>query len=692
MITMENTQASTQSQSGSLRPRFNDQRRPSRFTGLLLGFAAATLLIGLLACGGKSSSVTPTPTPTPAPSPTATPTPAATPTPTPTPTPSVSAFQPTRGPATTPVTILGTNLAGVTAIKFNGADASAFTVVSETQISATVPAGATDGKISVTTPAGTATSATNFAVTSGSDTLDLTIEGMYITQAAQNYPDHTVPLLQDRSAWIRVFVRANQTNTATPSVGVHFINGSTDNTFTISAPGTSVPTTIDPNVDESWNASVPAGWITPGTHIEATVDPTNAIAEADETDNQSSQNLDVRVIQPWKITLFPVKTGDGRIGNTGAHTAQEWIDVAKRMHAVNDSVDVVIGSTWTTSAATLQSNGTGWNTVLTELRSKRTTDAVTDRYYYGIVNPNYSSGVVGLGYQPGVAAIGWDRGTDAFYTLAHEEGHNFSLFHSPCGNPANPDPDYPYPDGSIGVPGWDVFASTDNLKTKDSPDVMSYCGTTNQWISDYDFDKVLEWRDANPSAAIVPDVNAPTEGLLVWGEIRNGEVNLQPSFRVRNTHQLVQAGPYTWEARDASGRVLASASFGAEEIADLPGDPVSGFSFIVPLAPEALDAVHSVHVLKSGHEMARTVSASDTAAQLAFMQSTTRVLDVPDHKAQIYWNASRYPMVMLRDARTGEVRGFLQGGAAMVDDVPVDLELHLSDGVRSQKITHHRAE
>jgi len=61
------------------------------------------------------------------------------------------------------VTVAGTNLAGATAVRFNGAPA-AFTVISPTAIRATVPVRSLTGPISVTTPAGTATSAVIFTV------------------------------------------------------------------------------------------------------------------------------------------------------------------------------------------------------------------------------------------------------------------------------------------------------------------------------------------------------------------------------------------------------------------------------------------------------------------------------------------------------------------------------------------------
>jgi uncharacterized repeat protein (TIGR03803 family) len=61
------------------------------------------------------------------------------------------------------VEILGTNLTAATAVSFNGTRA-AFTVVSSTEIRATVPAGATTGPVIVTTPGGSLTSNRRFLV------------------------------------------------------------------------------------------------------------------------------------------------------------------------------------------------------------------------------------------------------------------------------------------------------------------------------------------------------------------------------------------------------------------------------------------------------------------------------------------------------------------------------------------------
>jgi uncharacterized repeat protein (TIGR03803 family) len=57
---------------------------------------------------------------------------------------------PTSGAAKTKVTILGTNLTGATAVRFNGT-AATFKVVSATEIKTTVPTGATSGPVTVAT-------------------------------------------------------------------------------------------------------------------------------------------------------------------------------------------------------------------------------------------------------------------------------------------------------------------------------------------------------------------------------------------------------------------------------------------------------------------------------------------------------------------------------------------------------------
>jgi hypothetical protein len=79
--------------------------------------------------------------------------------------PSISGFSPASGPVGTSVTLGGSAFDGATAVRFGTTSATTFTVVSNTQITATVPAGAITAPISVDGPGGTGTSSGNFAVT-----------------------------------------------------------------------------------------------------------------------------------------------------------------------------------------------------------------------------------------------------------------------------------------------------------------------------------------------------------------------------------------------------------------------------------------------------------------------------------------------------------------------------------------------
>ncbi len=604
--------------------------------------------------------------------------------------PTISALNPGSGPVGTAVIVTGTNFTGVTAVAFNGKAASGFTVNSATQITATVAAASTTGKVTVTTAGGTATSVSNFTVTSGNVTLDLSIEGLYLTQATQEYPNPIVPLVQSRSAWVRVFVKANQTNTVAPQVKVDFINGGvTTHTLTINASGASVPLSIDPeNAAASWNAAVDQSWIVTGTQVVATVDPGLAIPEADETNNTFSQTLNVHNLKPWKITLIPVQSPDGT-GNVqnSPRTKNDWVDFAKRIHPVPDAIDVTVGNVFVTTLS-LSSNGTNWDKVLSALDAKRTADGVTDRYYFGAVRTNYNSGVAGLGYIGWPVAIGWDVNGSFPSVLAHEVGHNFNDQHSPCGGPNGVDPNYPYAGAIIGVPGWDVFASSNNLKGSAAyVDIMSYCSPV--WISDYVYTNELTFRQNSPIGIIVPGPGGDVvsgDGLLVWGRIINGQLTLEPAFRIPANNSLATPGPYTWEARDAMGRVLASVSFSAAEVADSPDDAsVRMFSFVVPLKPEILAAMQSMHVKSGYHEL-----ASRTLADAADFQSDIHIQDLPNGALQIVWDADRYPVLMLRDAKTGEVRGFVRDGNAQIDSAPNEIVVHAPDNVRSDVARHQR--
>jgi len=111
--------------------------------------------------------------------------------------PVITGFTPIHGLPGTNVTISGSSFLGATSVRFNGTNAI-FTVLNNTQISATVPNGAVSGPITVVAPAGANTTSTNFvldylsdlavSVTSSPNPVTVSSNLLYTIQVTNNGP------------------------------------------------------------------------------------------------------------------------------------------------------------------------------------------------------------------------------------------------------------------------------------------------------------------------------------------------------------------------------------------------------------------------------------------------------------------------------------------------------------------------
>ncbi|MBK9636631.1 MAG: hypothetical protein IPO63_01965 [Bacteroidetes bacterium] len=92
-----------------------------------------------------------------------------------------TSFNPSSGNVGNAISLVGTQMNTLTSVLFNGVNA-AFVVVSNTELSATVPAGATSGVITLVGPCNSMNSSSSFTVNTGSSNLNLyvAIEGFYI--------------------------------------------------------------------------------------------------------------------------------------------------------------------------------------------------------------------------------------------------------------------------------------------------------------------------------------------------------------------------------------------------------------------------------------------------------------------------------------------------------------------------------
>ncbi|MDB4952362.1 MAG: hypothetical protein JWM27_5011 [Gemmatimonadetes bacterium] len=518
----------------------------------------------------------------------------------------------------------------------------------------------------------------------GPASLDVSIDGMYVTQAIQRY-DNSIPLSQGRDAYVRVFARASIANTASVSVRVRFYqNGTLVRTDTIPAPGvgSSVPVPAGEAAQSGgWALPVPGSLIQPGLSIVADVDPENALREASEA-NQSfpvsgtPQAQQVLSVPTLSVSFLPVHhTGTGVTGRIDASNLADYVATIKKIYPFA-TYDVSLHAVYNTDVAPVAADGGNWDTLLDEMLALRTAEG-TGRYYFGVVRPDYNGGVAGLGFIGAPAALGWDAFNVGPIT-AHEMGHNFNRRHSPCGMPGGVDIEYPYSSGNIGVYGTDVQDGT--VKPPTISDIMGYCNT--QWISDYTYEGVLSFVRRPPGTN--PGEPSPRQSLLVWGRMGPAGMVLEPAFALTTRPSLpARAGAYTVEGLDASGARLFSVSFEGEEVADVPDQ--RQFAFAVPVTDDQLARLATLRLAGGG----RAAVQRSTVGGPSLSRSATGAGPTPLLRRQaggrvaLTWDAAQAPMVMVRDPRTGQVVSFARGGAALLQTAAGELDLVLSDGVRS---------
>jgi hypothetical protein len=527
---------------------------------------------------------------------------------------------------------------------------------------------------------GTAMATVNYS-TGGPAGFNLRVDGLYLVQSVQTYT-RGVPLVRDRDALLRVFVSANQLNTATPDVRVSFYsNGALTATATIPAPGLTTPLGANEgSLGNSWNLVVSKTLIQPNLSIAVEVDPENAFSEGNEADNVFPQAgppiaVDVRTAHPFSVRFIPVKTrADGRVGNVSEANRNDFLEAVRRMHPVA-SVDAEVSGVYVTSTdAPLQpgNENRAWNKIVAEILALRTA-GTTYKYYYGVVNPSYTGGVAGVGYVGTAAAIGWDKLPSGSAVAAHEWGHNWDRDHAPCGNATNPDAQYPYSGGEIGVIGYDFGTAT--LKPADSHDIMGYCD--KEWVSDYTYQKILDFRS---SEALVANGmgEAIQPALLVWGQIENGRAVLQPAFRITTRPSLPRRpGPYRLEGRGTGGATIFGFDFAPFEVAD-DRNGAKHFAFAVPLRPERAARLTSLHLAGGGIQASVSQVSSEPAVVDVSRSGAGRVA--------LRWDAAKSPMIMVRDPVSGDILSFARGGAAEVETTRSDLSLTVSDQVGSRDL------
>ena len=448
----------------------------------------------------------------------------------------------------------------------------------------------------------------------------------YLIQTVQSraFP---VPLVAGEEALLRVFVTAPEpVFTGTPPIRARFfLDGAEILVQDIAGSSRAIPTDVDESsLLNSSNAVIPGDVVQPGLEMVIEVDPQGTLdpelgvtARIPETGRLA---IEVGVVPLFDLTLVPF-LWESRPNPGIVITARSMAADPENHELLWESRTLLpVGELDVKAHATVRTSTNNSLDLLRETTAIRVMEGGTG-HYMGMMSPPVT-GFAGMAWLPGRSSFSQ---ADA-ELIAHELGHNFSLYHAPCGSPTGPDPAFPGTDGSITVWGYDSRGAG-RLVAPTRLDIMSYCDPV--WISDYHFTNALRFRLSDADSVGLPMVTPSTQALLLWGGAdADGAPFLEPAFVVDAPPTLPRSsGEFRLTGRTDDGVELFSLSFDMAEAAD--GDGSSGFAFALPVEAGWGRTLSSIMLTGPGGSFA---------------------LDTESDRS----------MAVLRDPSTGQIRGFLR--------------------------------
>jgi hypothetical protein len=510
-------------------------------------------------------------------------------------------------------------------------------------------------------------------------TVDLSIDKV---ELGQSVIKQNLRLVAGKASEVFAYILANQSGVSTSARAEVYSGSSLLGTINLTAPA-SIPTTgssLTPA--NAFRGTLQANWVASNLQIKIIADPSNTLAETNESNNQTTLTPTIGKGTELPLMIVPVTY------------ASQTATVPTYASLLTDLWPIKSTSAITRASYTFTGNlntGTGWGNMLDAIDALRDLDRSNNltgsrRYYYGYVKVSYSSGIAGIGYVGWPVSAGWNYSGSGPEVMAHELGHNFNQWHAPCGGPSGVDSSYPYTGASIGT--WGISPTDGSLKDPAVyKDVMSYCD--NAWISDYMYGKVQSYLETNvPNPASTAQ---PGNHLLVSGRIREGKVELRPLVRYQGFPAESRPGSYQFSLKGTKGTqtarfgTITSVAHGMSisEHAHHSGQPMPQifeeyFKFSIP----DVGNIEQLEVALDG-----VVQLSRTARTIA--QADKLRLEERANNLQVTWNAAAYPYASLIHVSDGGERTtlslWMEGGQQEVSLEGVSaggrFEVQLSDGI-----------
>jgi hypothetical protein len=475
--------------------------------------------------------------------------------------------------------------------------------------------------------------------------VDLSVENIEVTQGIQNLANE-VRLVEDKTTYVRVYVRT--------VVGSQLVDARLHGTRGgVALPGSPLRPVNGPimaqasggqraNLNDAFYFLIPPDWRSGNVTFRAEVLPEAPLGDPNPANNTRSVTLSFTPRRPLCVMMVSVRTDPqtATINDDGFWDIVRWVERSypmPRMYVFNSGVVLSTVRSCPERFPPICFNQPyimpqDSNLVLMALTQidTFTGNPCDQTNYYGMVHQRHGPGTGGAGFVNGTAAWGFMNTNSALAfnttwywphggaTLAHELGHNLGRRHVNCGNPDNPDNDYPYkacdigPDNATAYFGFNV-ANPAVITPTVAGDLMSYAHVLNppkpRWPSDYTYRALFDRLDPDAAtAAAAPDAAwlEVDELLYVTGVITptTGTAELEQAYRlpqgildVRDLANITRSqasaqGPGSYRLRlfNAAGRLVADQPFSLLEVEGDIG-PARPFQVILPFTVGAVRLV-----------------------------------------------------------------------------------------------------